>query len=328
MLFHLDSQSKVIESTKKISLNQIAWKEEDLQNLLHDNLAEIFPDDDLLLIRQAHRGNEEPDLMAVDKNGSLIIFELKATESKDFNVLQALKYGQIFGQYSYDSLNKIYKKTNPNGELLDSLRDKFDVKLTEREINQKQKFVIITNGIDFKTRQAILYWSKQGLDIQCWIYRIHEIYGQQLIEFDRFRILDDPFEDLESSYYILNTNIKNSTEDDRDMLNEGKAAAYFDPWKRKIMKLHDGDTVFLYRSGVGIVAKGKATGQNKMKNYHGDSIHPDEEYYQKLRDFQKFDTPISPSEIKRISGVSYFYMQTMFRIDEKTGKKLWRHSNP
>ena len=65
---------------------------------------------------------------------------------------------------------------------------------------------------------------------------------------------------------------------DEAMLAEKKAAAYFAPWKFKIARLKKNDHVFLYRSGVGIVATGKANGKLKKVRYHGQPEHADEEF--------------------------------------------------
>ena len=326
MLFILDKKKNTVEKTRKLTLADIGWKEEDLQKLLYKNLDKVFPDDDLLLIMQSRKWQEEPDLMAIDSEGNLNIFELKAWESKDFNLLQALRYGQIFGQANYDLLNQLFKKFNPSAsELLKSVNDKFSTSLDTEQINRKQRFIIITNGTDHRTRQSIKYWALQGLNIQSWIYRIHKVDEQVLIEFDKFKVLDNPFEDLQGGYYILNTNIQGGSEDDEEMLREGKAAAYFEPWKYKIEYLNKGDTVFLYRSGVGIVAKGIATGEVKTKSYRDNPEHDNEEYYQKLKNFKVLEKPISAGEIKQIGETNYVFMQTMFGIDEDTGKKLWRY---
>ncbi|MDP3002680.1 MAG: hypothetical protein Q8N38_06100 [Bacteroidales bacterium] len=328
MLFELDKQNHSVNKTTKVRLFDIGWKEEDLQTLLYDNLDKVFPDDDLLLIMQSRKWQEEPDLMAIDSEGNLNIFELKAWESLDFNLLQALRYGQIFGQYKYESLNELYKKFNPSAsDLLDTVNQKFSVSLKAEQINLKQKFIIITNGTDHKTRQSINYWAAQGLSIQSWVYRLHKLNEHTLIEFDRFKILDNPFEDLQGGYYILNTNIQGGGDDDEEMLKEGKAAAYFEPWKYKIENLKKGDTVFLYRSGTGIVAMGIASGDLKTKSYQDDDEYEDEEYYQKLKDFKILEKPIPASEIKKIGEVNYVFMQTMFGIDQDTGKELWKQGH-
>jgi hypothetical protein len=69
------------------------------------------------------------------------------------------------------------------------------------------------------------------------------------------------------------------------MVKEKKVAAFFAPWKLKIARLKRGDHVFLYRSGTGVVAIGKADGKLKKAAYHGKPENRDEEYAMSLLDF-------------------------------------------
>ena len=54
-----------------------------------------------MIIMQSRQWQEEPDLMAIDRDGHLYIFELKAWESQPENLLQVLRYGQIFKPSKY-----------------------------------------------------------------------------------------------------------------------------------------------------------------------------------------------------------------------------------
>src|SRR3712207_1131625 len=128
----------------------------------------------------------------------------------------------------------------------------------------------MTNGLDTGTREAIRYWRKRKLDIRPWIYRIYKgASGEMLLDLNAFRSEDDPFEDVEEGYFILNTNYSNDPRDDAEMLRERKAAAFFAPWKHKIARLQRGNWVFLYRSGAGIVGYGTANGQLQKRPYQG-----------------------------------------------------------
>ena len=129
--------------------------------------------------------------------------------------------------------------------------------------------------------------------------------------------------DKEEVFYILNTNYSNEKSDDKDMINNQKAAAYFDPWKRNIEKLKEGNKVFLYRPGAGIVAIGIASGKLERKPYHGEEKHRDEEYCMKLDKFEKLEQPLPAAEIKKITGVNYRFRRTMFAVDKDSGDKLW-----
>ena len=254
------------------------------------------------------------------------IFELKAWESQSENLLQVLRYGQIYGQSKYTDLDGWYKKsTDASQSLKTAHKAKFGIELKEEEFNQRQVFVVMTNGLDYRTREAIQYWRSSGLDVRPWVYRV---YGsspdEMLLEISAFRVQDNPYEDIAEGYYILNTNIINDIDDHNNMLNNGKAAAYFDPGKYKIERLAKGDIVFLYQSGVGIVAAGEADGKLVKSPYHGNPEHSDEEYSMKLLRFQHVNPPVTALEIKQVTGVNYRFMQTMFGLDAEGGKVLRR----
>ena len=326
MLFKLDQDNHDIDWVPSKTLADIGWLEADLQAMLFANLEKVLQDTDLILLMQSVQGAEEPDLMALDRNGDLYIFELKAWESTSENILQALRYGQIYGQANYERLNSLYLRTNPGSQsLIEALRAKFEVEILEEDINRRQHFVIVTNGLDFRTREAVLYWRSKNLDVRAWLYRVYQLDSEILFEMNVFELQDNPYSDVAEGYYILNTNLANSEDDDHDMVENGKAAAYFDPWKRNIEKIGKGNTVFLYRSGQGIVGYGVADGQLRHREYQGDPELADEEFYMKLTGYRILENPVPASEIKQVTGVNYVFMATMFGIDAESGKRIVNH---
>lgn len=327
MLLNVDIQSKIAERVRGVSLKSFGLDEHAFQGILFRSLDKLIPDDELLLLMQSRPWQEEPDLMAIDKEGKLYIFELKAWESHSENILQVLRYGQIFGGHKYEDLNRLYNKVFENEvkSLMEAHSALFGEDLMKEDFNRKQVFVVMTNGIDFKTREAIKYWRGQGLDVRPWIYRVYQsTNSDMLLEISTFSSIDNPYEDIAEGYYILNTNFRNDEADHKSMLKEKIAAAYFSPWKHKIENISKGDVVFLYQSGVGIVAVGKASGKLKIRNYHADSKHIDEEYYMKLNQFHLLEAPLSASEIKGVTGVNHRFMSTMFGVDADNGKKLYK----
>ena len=274
---------------------------------------------------QSRRWQEEPDLMAIDKEGKLYIFELKAWESRSDNLLQVLRYGQIFGNHKYEDINTLYKKFETDGkDLNESYKAVFGKEIDLRNFNSTQVFVVMTNGIDYKTREAIQYWRSRGLDVRPWIYRVYEMNSEMLLEISPFSTIDNPYEDISEGYFILNTNSSNSEDDHNSMLAEHIAAAYFSPWKNKIKNLSKGDIVFLYQSGNGIVAVGKVEGKLKKRNYQNNPKHVDEEYYMKLVNFHLLNNPMKASEIKEVTGINHRFMSTMFALDAESGKNLYK----
>lgn len=112
-------------------------------------------------------------------------------------------------------------------------------------------------------------------------------------------------------FHILNTNKRNSDEDQDWMLENGYAGAFYDPWKYYIDQIKNGDVVFLYENGVGIVAYGKGTGKVMVCEYGDDK---EETRYQKLADFKVLSKPLSASEVKKILGRSVVFLKTMSSI--------------
>jgi hypothetical protein len=326
MLLNYNLRTDSIEKESAKHLFDFQIDERNFQNILFRSLDRLFPDDELIMVMQSRRWREEPDLMAIDKNGYLFIFELKAWESNQENILQVLRYGQLYGDADYDKLNGWYKHFNLSGmDLEEEFSNKFGYCLSKQEFNRKQVFIVMTNGIDYKTREAVKYWRTCNLDIRPWIYKIYEkTHGIMQAEISPFRVEDNPYEDISGSYYILNTNINNDKEDHINMIENGKCAAYFEPWKYKIQRLSKGDVVFLYQSGTGIVAYGNASGKLEKSNYHDDIEKKDEEYWMKLNNYHRIDPPISASRIKEITDVDYRFMSTMFGIDNENGKMVFQ----
>ena len=330
MLLRINTQAP--RSATRITgqqLRDFGLDERGLQDVLFRSLDRLLPDEELLLIAQSRLWREEPDLLAVDKQGNLYIFEIKVWESQSENLLQALRYGQILGTHDYDQLNDLFEKFDQSGRsMVEAHSIIFGRSLDKAQFNRGQVFVIVTNGLDFKTRQAIRYWRLAGLDIRPWVYRAYpDKEGSFLLEINRFAIEDNPYEDISTNFYILNTNHGNNPADHDDMIAHGKAAAYFVPWKHKIDRLAKGDTVFLYQSGVGIVAMGKASGNLETASYQGNPKCADEEHFMTLEAFQRIDPPLPASEIKKITKTNYVFKSTLFSIDEESGELLRQHVN-
>ncbi len=321
MLYKLDTNAKDYKKVNRVTLSSFGWKEIDLQVLLSNHIQDLISSSELMTIFNERPRQEEPDILALDKNGDLYIFELKRWNSHQENLLQVLRYGQLYGNSNYDELNEMFKKYQKNkdlgSELYEIHQQYFDLadssRLRKEDFNRKQHFLVVTNGLDQKTVEAIVYWKKNGLNIDAIVYWVFEINDEYFIEFNMYSPLEGYLE-YESNTYILNTNYANNQQHTEDMLRESKASAYYPGWREKIEKLQKGDTVFLYKSGAGIIAYGIASGKLEMQDCDG---HHNYEYYMKLDNFKKLKTPFSASEMKTVAKQGFNFRQTMFSISEE-----------
>lgn len=326
MLYQLNSKTKKEQYKKvaRVSLADIGWKELDLQNLLSQNIYDLISSTDLMTIFNERPRQEEPDILALDRAGDLYIFELKRWSGYSENLLQVLRYGQLFGNSDYDELNDFYRKyeKNPQADLLTAHRSYFSLEDTDiikkNEFNKKQHFLVVVNGLDQKTVEAIIYWKRNGLNIDAVIYWVFSIGNEYFIEFNMYSPAENLLE-YESTNYVLNTNYTNNTHHTDDMMYEHKAAAYYPGWREKIQKLQKGDTVFLYKSGTGIIAFGVADGKLQKATCDG---YADYEYYMHLDKFIKLQTPISAAKMKELTNQGFPFRTTMFSISEEAAKIL------
>jgi hypothetical protein len=199
---HINTKTRA-EKRRTERLQSFGLDERALQDILFRSLDRLFPEDELILLMQSRNWQEEPDLMAVDKAGHLFIFELKAWESHSANLLQVLRYGQLYGAMKYPELDAWFKKaTDPSQSLKVAHRAKFGVELSEESFNRKQVFVVMTNGLDYRTRVAAQYWRTSGLDVRPWVYRVYAgDTDEMLLEMAPFRVLENPYEDIAEGYY-------------------------------------------------------------------------------------------------------------------------------
>lgn len=73
MLYQLLSKGSHTKIAKT-NLEQIGWKEEDLESMMIGNIGDFISERALMPIFRERKGKEVPDIMALDKNGNLFIF--------------------------------------------------------------------------------------------------------------------------------------------------------------------------------------------------------------------------------------------------------------
>jgi hypothetical protein len=322
MLYELNLQA--LSQSKRVAIERpdlLGISEKHVEEFLASHLVELIPEEQLMLMAQERQFQEEADILALDRSGVLFIFELKRWQSSAENLLQVMRYGQKFGRYTYQQLEALVRSSQKlDGTLRDRHQAYFglDAPLDEDQFNQDQRFVVVTNGVDQDTLEAIQYWARKGVKIDSLTYKLYRVGGVPHIQFDTYNPERDLLLEANPGIFVVNTNATYMDHAWLEMLGDGKrgkAAAYYDR-KNAVQRIAKGSTVFLYHTGVGVIACGKATGGVQVTSHQGNA---GEEYFVPLEfDWALLDASLWPgqalkaNEINAITQASHRFRQTVF----------------
>ncbi|MFY9953175.1 hypothetical protein, partial [Bradyrhizobium sp.] len=189
MLYKIKDGSGVknLEPAEFMDFAELGKLEKDLETLLADNLLDIlFEDAALMPIFQERVRQAEADLYALDRAGDLVIFELKRGFASSDAMLQALRYGQTAGQWTYNELEKQFRVYSKDESISLSKEHKsafsLERTLEERDFNVRQRFVIVGNAANDDLIDAVDYWKRRGLSVDFLPYRIFAFGGEHYFE--------------------------------------------------------------------------------------------------------------------------------------------------
>ena len=241
-----------------------------------------------------------------------------------------MRYGQIFGRYTYAELENLAKRqkivTSP---LVDEHKEHFGLKapMDKSKFNEKQHFVLVTNGVDADTISAVDYWSTMGVKISCSPYRLYEIDGKPYLQFDTFNPEGEIIVETNSQYFIVNTNRTWDETAYRDMLGDGKTgkAAAYGSRKSAVCNIPKNSVIYLYHTTVGVIAKGRATDTFQRTDHDDD---PDGGFFVPLDLEWSLDQnewqgrAVQPSDINARLNSGHRFRQTAFAISEDMAQAI------
>ena len=316
MLFSIMDES--FEAVPFCGYTKINGKEKDLENLLSKHLHELFIEDDLLMtIFQERQGQEAPDVCALDKEGNMIIFELKRERADSLTTLQVMRYAQLYGKKSYLELQNMYKsfcvgRRESYLDLAEAHQKAFglDEPLVHDSFNRKQRLIIVGNSSDEDLRNSVSYWKSAGLNIDFIPYRFYDICGKLYFEFFS-KPYDFHLNPSDRKAIIFDTNNTYDSNSIWEMFKLHKVSAYGDVC-RYVDRFKKSDIVLYYHTGFGIVAAGEIISKKSDSVMRND----EKEKYQKVKFFTPIVTSeselksISPRELTEITGKRFFYAST------------------
>lgn len=329
MLFEIQRNGKAAPRLiKTSSLSDQGWSEKDLESYLREHLPELISYD-LMVIAQSRPYQPEADLLALDRQGDLWIFELKKISTSSDNLLQVMRYSQNAANLSVDELGDIYlkhKRGSSDSLVVDFCKHFGYVSPMAPQhwgeiLAKKHHLVVIADGTDDEAIRAVNHWQSSGLDIQLWPYRIHEGDRNAFqLELPDLFIKGRQISQDEPRIFLVNTARKKEASSPLEdyMLTYECALATAEPWLFKINGIPTGSRVLLYANRTGIIAMGVATAEKRNIELNGEAGR-----LVRLRDFRRLKSPFPAASIRAIAGENYPLLQTLRRLPGDIGEKLW-----
>jgi hypothetical protein len=308
-----DDRVKDLEALPFLDFAALGKIEKDLEALLATHLLDVlFEDAALMPIFQERSRQAEADLYALNRTGNLVIFELKRGLAGSDAMLQALRYAQDAGRWTFNALQEKYRTYcgDNSASLANVHREAFYLErpLQPSDFNTRQRFVIVGNAANDSLISAVDYWKQQGLTVEFLPYRVYSIGEQHYFEF--FALPYDRHQNPSSVKGVLfDTNCTWYEDAIWEMMEKKRVAAYGDS-KHFVDYLNSRDIVFFSHKLVGIVAAAEVIGPAR-----------DDGPQQRYRDV-KFLTPVPAkgtgiakfmpfSQVTNFTGKGFFWARTI-----------------
>lgn len=336
------NENNTIEMLDSYDFTILDGLEKDLENLLAENLSDLYSaNEQLMPIFQERKMQEEPDLCALDKDGNLIIFELKRGIVDGNATIQVMRYCQMYGQKNYNdlcSLYRIYQKCR-TADLRQAHAEAFGLEqpLDYESFNKHQKLIVVGSSANYVLMDAVSYWKKQGIDIDYIPYRFYRIGGEVYFEFFA-KPHDYHINTRDRKGILFDTNLTYDENSIWDMFAKHKVSAYGSV-KNCVSFFNLGDYVLYYHKGYGVVGAGRIKSPKPKAVPENDEVYMDVELVTPLltpdQDLAKIS--ISPTELKRLLNKGFYFAKTAKvpylseaeskKVIEELGKKYKQTKN-
>jgi hypothetical protein len=176
MLYTYDKRKKTLTPCEETDFKTHGLMErQDIEKWVEQN-----PDilgEELLIVTTEYdkfdKTNERLDLLAIDKEGNVVVIELKRDDSGKNVDLQALKYAAFCSTHSLDDLASMYAsylKQEGGAVTPDAAREmilKFIDNDDFEELNDRPRIILVSREFRPEVTASVLWLRKFGMDIRC-----------------------------------------------------------------------------------------------------------------------------------------------------------------
>ena len=171
---------------------------QDLQDVLRSHIGAVAPD--VLIISEEYTGWQDSkrriDLLGIDRQGSLVVFELKRTTDGGHMDLQAIRYAAMVSALTFSEVVVVFEQFLKKHGRTEHAKDLIlehvngDEDEVEASVGELVRVVLVSQDFDSEITTAVLWLNEQGLDIRC--VKLHPYqFGEQIV-FDIQQVIPLP----------------------------------------------------------------------------------------------------------------------------------------
>jgi uncharacterized protein YnzC (UPF0291/DUF896 family) len=175
-MFVIDKKRNRITKIKARNFSDLGFKERDHLQVWLENNPEVFGEE-LLFIQKEFDGfddtRERLDLLAIDKQGNLVVIENKLDDSGRDVTWQVLKYASYCSSLSKQQIKDIYQaylnRNNVNEDSEKNISEFLNAEdFGEIQLNQNQRIILVSGNYRKEVTSTVLWLlTKYNLRIQC-----------------------------------------------------------------------------------------------------------------------------------------------------------------
>jgi hypothetical protein len=157
--------------------------EQRLEDLLVANPDLLFPGG-AIVGRQIPTGGGPLDLVGIDQDGALVVFELKRGTLTREAVAQVLDYASYLAELSADEVSRLIETNSGRSgvEAISDFADWYAREYPDAELMaEPPRMVLVGLGVDERARRIVNHLAVAGVDIQLLTFHAFAVDGQLLL---------------------------------------------------------------------------------------------------------------------------------------------------
>jgi hypothetical protein len=169
-MYKVELKTKRAEKLEVVNFSDLQLKERFDVEVWVNNNPMILKEELLIISEQTILpSGRQPDLLALDKKGNLVIIELKRDDSGRDVYWQAITYAAQFSEYSFNDIIEMYEEyLKSNGKDLSKGRELIELFIEEEieNLNQNQRIILVSKEFHQDVLKASLWLLDYGIDLK------------------------------------------------------------------------------------------------------------------------------------------------------------------